>query len=446
MTNYPEMGLINVTTSKLYGAASNPWNKNDNPGGSSGGAAASAADGMVPLAGGNDAGGSIRIPASWTGLIGLKPTQGIITGDGSSIGAVNFAETKTMQDTNSLFESMLNPSKASQVPAAPTDLKGMTIAYTTKSPVGTPVSDDAVQAVQNAVSFLKSQGFNMVEVDSPVDGVKLMQTYFMSATSSGSTANFLINQKTKSNMTFDQVSPVTWALYQASLKLPANARTTYTNELALIDQQMTAFHQKYPLYLTPTTATTAPSNDDPAFLPEYVDQLKNIGSLDSPQQLQLIYDAWLHGLTKTPFTQLANFAGEPAISLPTYVSPSSGMPLGIQLEAGKNQDRLLLKMGDLFESHGLFKELSHQTPTPTPTPTPVNPTPNTPSSSSSSAISVSTSSSTPKSPVTPNYASTQPFIAYTLKKVYLYNQPTLLKMVGLRFIAKHLARIDQCSK
>lgn len=331
-----------------------------------------------------------------------------------------------MQDTDSLFESMLNPSKASQVPAAPTDLKGMTIAYSTKSPVGTTVSPDAVQAVQNAVSFLKSQGFNMVQVDSPVDGVKLMQTYYMAATSSGSNANYIINTKTKANMTFDQVSPMTWALYQASKKLPADFRTNYTNELSLIDQQMTAFHQKYPLYLTPTTATTAPRNDDPAFLPEYVNQLENIGSLDSPQQLQLIYDAWLHGLAKTPFTQLANFAGEPAISLPTYVSPA-GMPLGIQLEAGKNQDRLLLKMGDLFESHGLFKELSHQSPNPAPSPTPI-PSDNSAVVSSSSSSTSASSVSTPTLPTNDqNYAKEQSFVAYAVKKVYLYKSANFSK-------------------
>ncbi len=195
VTNFPEMGLINVTTSKLYGATSNPWNTDYNPGGSSGGAAASTADGIVPLAGGNDAGGSIRIPASWTGLIGLKPTQGIITGDSSTPAAVNFAETKTMEDTNLLFDSLLNPKKSDQVESAPTNLKGMTIAYSTKSPVGTPVSKDAVKAVERAVSFLRTKGFKPVEVGSPVDGQKLMQAYYLRATSSGSTANFIIKQK-----------------------------------------------------------------------------------------------------------------------------------------------------------------------------------------------------------------------------------------------------------
>lgn len=445
VTNFPEMGLINVTTSKLYGPASNPWNKADNPGGSSGGAAASVTDGMVPLAGGNDAGGSIRIPASWTGLIGLKPTQGVITGDSATPGAVNFAETKTMADTQALFNSLLNERSTSQVPAAPNQLKGMTIAYSTTSPVGTPVSEDAVQAVDQAVAFLKDQGFNMVKVTPPVDGVKLMQAYYLRATSSGSTANFIINQKTKQNMTFDQVSPMTWALYQASKKLPKDAIQTYNNELNLINQQMTAFHEKYPLYLTPTTATTAPGNDDPAFLPEYVEQLKTIGDLDSSQQMQLIYDAWLHGLSKTPFTQLANLSGEPAISLPTYVS-SQGMPLGIQLEAAKNQDRLLLKMGDLFETHGLFKELSHSSSQPSPA------SPTLPAQTNSSQSSVTSSSvissSSASSSMTDNHSSSeeptakpqkvnpQSFVIYAIKSVYLHKSADFSRHNQIVFYGK----------
>jgi len=420
VTNFPEMGLINVTTSKLYGSASNPWNTDYNPGGSSGGAAASAADGMVPLAGGNDAGGSIRIPASWTGLIGLKPTQGVITGDSSTPGAVNFAETKTMTDTTSLFNSLLNPKKADQVAEASSDLKGMTIAYSTKSPVGTPVSDDAVNAVKAAVTFLKSKGFNMVEVDSPIDGQKLMEAYYLRSTSSGSTANFIVNQKTKQNMTFDQVSPMAWALYQASKKLPKEATQTYQNELNHINQQMVEFHKTYPLYLTPTTATTAPRNDDPTFLPEYVEKIRNMDSLDSNQQMQLIYDAWLHGLSKSPFTQLANLSGEPAISLPTYVS-SSGLPLGIQFEAAQNQDRLLLKIGDLFEQNGLFKILTHTTKSPS---TEEN------SSASQSSTPTKESSST-KTPTKSTTTTIQKYgnihinsVVYATKKINLYRQST----------------------
>ena len=242
--------------------------------------------------------------------------------------------------------------------AVPKNIKKIPIAYSTKSPVGTPVSKDAVNAVKQAVSFLKSKGFKVVKANSPVDGVKLMHIYYLESTGTGTSANTLIKNATGRNMTFDDVSPMTWALYQADQKQPANADTTVQNELDLVNRQMTAFHKKYPLYLTPTTAVTAPKNTDPAYLPQNVDKLREIGSLDHDQQIQTIYDAWLHGLTKTPFTQLANLSGEPAISLPTYVSKQK-MPLGIQFEAAKGNDKLLLKVGAYFQDHRQFKMLDN---------------------------------------------------------------------------------------
>lgn len=351
-TNYPELGLTNVTTSKLYGPASNPWNTAYNPGGSSGGSAAAVTDNIVPLATGNDAGGSTRIPASWSGVIGLKPTSGMINGDSPTSPMASFAETKSMADTETLFNHMLSGKVVAN--ATPENLKQLTIAYSTKSPVETPVSQDAIDAVSQAVAFLRSQGFHLKEVDSPVDGKALMMAYYKSATGSGFAANSFAKSTLKRELLPDDGSPMTYALYEASKKLTSSDRQQVLQTIADTKRKMADFHLKYPLYLTPTTATTAPSNSDPAFLPEYVEKIKHISALSSSGQMQLIYDAWLHGLSKTPFTQLANVAGEPAISLPTYVS-ASGMPLGIQFEATKGQDRTLISIGKLFESSAKLK-------------------------------------------------------------------------------------------
>lgn len=361
-TNYPELGLINVTNSNLYGPAHNPWSLDRNPGGSSGGAAASVAAGIVPIATGNDAGGSLRIPASWSGVIGLKPTQGLIIGDSTTPSVVNFAETRDINDTVTLLKSLLNPKQAGTLKSLPQDLRSLKIAYSLVSPVGTPVSQDARAAVLNAVQFLRAQGFNVVEQDSPVDGVKLMQNYYLGALSDGSVANFLFQQKYHRNLTAEDVkaglvSPMTYALYEASRKAPKNARQQYQDGLATVYQQMAAFHQQYPIYLTPTTATTAPLNSDPAFLPADVAKLLQIKDLNFKDQMNLIYAAWLHGLSKTPFTQLANVAGEPALSLPTYVS-AAGLPLGIQLEGAPGSDLVLLALGKLFEDHHQFHFLN----------------------------------------------------------------------------------------
>lgn len=352
-TNYPELGLINVTDSNLYGPTHNPWDLTRNAGGSSGGAAASVAAGIVPIATGNDAGGSLRIPASWSGVIGLKPTQGIILGDSLTPSVVNFAETWRIDDTIKLFEGLMDPKRKSLLKEFPLKLQDLKIAYSLKSPVGSAVSPDAEKAVLNAVAFLRQQGFQVVEKDSPVDGVKLMRAYYLGALSDGTVANYLAQQKLHRNLqasdvTEHVVSPMTYALYEASKKAPKEIKQTYNNELALVAAQMKSFHEEYPIYLTPTTATVAPLNSDPAFLPADVAKILQMANMPFDQQMDVIYNAWYHGLSKTPFTQLANLAGEPALSLPTYVN-AQGLPLGIQLEGEKGSDLILLALGKLFE-------------------------------------------------------------------------------------------------
>ncbi len=362
-TNYPELGLINVTDSNLYGPAHNPWDLTRNAGGSSGGAAASVAAGIVPIATGNDAGGSLRIPASWSGVIGLKPTQGIILGDSLTPSVVNFAETRRIDDTIKLFEGLLDPKRKSLLKEFPLKLQDLKIAYSLKSPVGSVVSADAKAAILNAVTFLRQQGFQVVEKDSPVDGVKLMRAYYLGALSDGTVANYLAQQKLHRNLqasdvTEHLVSPMTYALYEASKKAPKETKQIYNNELVLVATQMKSFHEKYPIYLTPTTATVAPLNSDPAFLSADVAKILQMAKMTFDQQMDVIYNAWYHGLSKTPFTQLANLAGEPALSLPTYVN-AQGLPLGIQLEGEKGSDLILLALGKLFEEKGKLIFLSN---------------------------------------------------------------------------------------
>jgi len=362
-TNYPELGLINVTDSNLYGPAHNPWDLTRNAGGSSGGAAASVAAGIVPIATGNDAGGSLRIPASWSGVIGLKPTQGIILGDSLTPSVVNFAETRRIDDTIKLFEGLLDPKRKSLLREFPLKLQDIKIAYSLKSPVGSVVSADAKAAVLNAVTFIRQQGFQVVEKDSPVDGVKLMRAYYLGALSDGTVANYLAQQKLHRNLqasdvTEHLISPMTYALYEASKKAPKETKQIYNNELALVAAQMKSFHEEYPIYLTPTTATVASLNSDPAFLPADVAKILQMAKMPFDQQMDVIYNAWYHGLSKTPFTQLANLAGEPALSLPTYVN-AQGLPLGIQLEGEKGSDLILLALGKLFEEKGKLIFLSN---------------------------------------------------------------------------------------
>ena len=352
-SNYPQLGLKNVTDSTLYGPTGSPWNPNYQAGGSSGGSGAAVASGVVPVASGSDAGGSIRIPASWNGLVGLKPSRGIISGNAKTGQVVNFPLAKNMEDTTALFENLLT----SDINPTPANLTGIKVGYTTTSPVGTPVSDDAKQAVMNAVNFLNSKGFVTEEISIPVDGIKLMHGYYEMATASGSLANFLAKQTLKRSLHIDDVDPVTWALYKASElvhKEDLEKVNAYNDE---VKETMEALYKDYPLILTPTTASTAPGLTESLLTPEYAEQIKHIDELKTKdERMKVVYDQWLNSLAYTPFTQLANLTGQPAISLPTYVSKGN-LPLGIQFNAATNQDRLLLEIGKLFEENNQFKQL-----------------------------------------------------------------------------------------
>ncbi|MEK8006983.1 amidase family protein [Enterococcus faecalis] len=347
-TNYPELGWKNISDSKLYGVSVNPWNPNYYSGGSSGGAGASVAAAFVPIASGSDAGGSIRIPASWTGTVGLKPSRGVIIGNSNSAKGqtVHFGLSRTVADTNALFETLLTKK---DLPAGHLS-QAQPIAYTTESPAGTPVSAEAKEAVAEAVAFLKDQGYTLVEVKHPVDGERLMKNYYTVAAGSAGIADFMARQKLKRPLERNDVELLTWALFQTGKNITSEETTAAWTDIALQAQAMDEFYQQYPILLTPTTAATAPSIDNPLLKPEHAAQMEKIDQLSPAEQKQLIYDQWLTAFTYTPFTQQANLFGHPALSVPTYVS-KEGLPLGIQFNSALNEDRTLLQLGALFENN-----------------------------------------------------------------------------------------------
>lgn len=369
-TNFPEFGFKNITDSKLYGSARNPWDTSYSPGGSSGGAGAAVASGMVPIAAGSDGGGSIRIPASWSGVVGLKPTRGRVpvgpddwrSWQGAS---TSFALTNNINDTAMLLNQIQVVQSAAVFQTPKIDLsqldnwdKSIKIGYTTKSPVGTPVSDDAVIAVQQAVEFLEHQGFAVEEIDIPINGIEVMESHYLM--NAGETSAMFAGMSSAMGRSIrrDEMERLTWALYQTGNRVKA---AEYIDALNLWDQtayKMDLLHDKYPLVLTPTTAFTAPKVNDPLVSPEDYEKMYHINEMSSKQQREFIYEQWLPALTRSPFTQTANLTGEPAISLPTYVS-GDGLPLGIQFTAAKGREDLLLQMGKLFEVNQQFKLLSN---------------------------------------------------------------------------------------
>ncbi|WP_404409374.1 amidase [Jeotgalibacillus malaysiensis] len=360
-TNAPEFGLKNITEPKLHGASKNPLNYNHSPGGSSGGAASAIGTGMVPVAGASDGGGSIRIPASFSGLIGLKPTRGRMpVGPGAGRqwqgAAIDFFLTKSIRDTAGLLESMQVYQKAAAF-HTPLYTKGyknslnekvnFTVAYSISSPVGTPVSAGAEQAVLNTVERLRAAGFQCEEAMPSLDGKELMKQYYMM--NSGEMAAMIHNLERLLNrkLTIDDVEIESWALYQAGLKCSAG---DFSRSLSAWDQAsavMHDFHKKYDLYLTPAAAHTAPLIGQLEHSDTMQKSLELIETLSAQDQQALIYRMFEPSLTLTPYTQLANLTGQPAISLPLYTADND-LPIGVQLMAPKGNEHWLLNVSNIL--------------------------------------------------------------------------------------------------
>ena len=346
-TNYPELGTRNITDSKLFGPAGNPWDPSRNTGGSSGGSAGAVASGMVPIASGSDAGGSIRIPSSWTGLIGLKPTGHV----------VKFPLVKTIEDAKAYFEKT-ELSKPKTLVEPPKDLKKLKIAYTLKTPLkDLELSEVAKKAILETVAFLRKEGFTVEEVkEFPIDGYEGIKTYTVGGIGEES---YVVAVKGVTEENKRQLDPTTYGLGTSSYMGPnANTDISSVKPLSTFIDQMNAFYKKYDLFLVPTNAVTAPSNDkkvDPYIEPDIAEQLYNINKIKDPKErFNLLTKQWLPMTRRSPYTWVFNLSGNPAISLPTYLSDKN-LPFGVMFAAKDNSEKVLLEIGQYFQDKHQFK-------------------------------------------------------------------------------------------
>ena len=346
-TNYPELGTRNITDSKLFGPAGNPWDPSRNTGGSSGGSAGAVASGMVPIASGSDAGGSIRIPSSWTGLIGLKPTGHV----------VKFPLVKTIEDAKAYFEKT-ELSKPKTLVEPPKDLKKLKIAYTLKTPLkDLELSEVAKKAILETVAFLRKEGFTVEEVkEFPIDGYEGIKTYTVGGIGEES---YVAAVKNVTEENKRQLDPTTYGLGTSSYMGPnANTDVSSVKPLSTFIDQMNAFYKKYDLFLVPTNAVTAPSNDkkvDPYIEPDIAEQLYNINKIKDPKErFNLLTKQWLPMTRRSPYTWVFNLSGNPAISLPTYLSDKN-LPFGVMFAAKDNSEKVLLEIGQYFQDKHQFK-------------------------------------------------------------------------------------------
>lgn len=360
-TNVPEFGFKNISDSALHGPVNTPLDLARNAGGSSGGAAAALKAAMVPIVTASDGGGSIRIPASFNGLIGLKPTRGRMpVGPGQYRGwqgaSINFALTKSVRDTWSLLKSMqveqynapfILP-KLKEKELVPLN-KALRIAYTKRSPINQPLSNEAAEMMDQTMGKLESLGHELFEAEPAIDGIKAMQSYYI--VNAVETAAMMqdIEQTIARSIVREDMELMSWALYQAGLKVSG---VDYSKVLAHWDSMTAvseAFFDDYDVMLMPTVNGPAPLHDAFKLNDALMEQLQQIDAYPFAKQQELIWEMFEKSLAWTPFTQQMNLTGQPAVSLPLYQT-ADGLPIGAQFSAPKGGEYVLLQLAQQLEA------------------------------------------------------------------------------------------------
>jgi amidase len=344
-TTLPEYGILPVSEAPLFGPTRNPWDLGRTPGGSSGGAAAAVAAGIVPVAHGNDGGGSIRIPAACCGLVGLKPARGRISpapelGDSSL--SIDGVLTRTVADTAALLDVLegyeLGDATWAPAPEDPFALSAqidpgrLRIAATTSPPQPEASVDPlCAGAVADATELLRSLGHEVEEVDVPwhdeevrdLFGVVFSNHIALSIAYSGLIAG--------REPTAEDMEPMSWAIYSMIGKLDAISGMAASAQLQGFARRLITFLAPYDVLLTPALAERP--------LP--------LGTLDpgAPDPMATFTRSGLF----TPFTPIFNATGQPGISVPLYEG-TDGLPLGVQLVGRPAGEAQLLALATQLEA------------------------------------------------------------------------------------------------
>jgi amidase len=347
-TNTPELGILPTTESTAYGPARNPWNTDRSTGGSSGGSAAAVASGMVPIAHANDGGGSIRIPASCCGLVGLKPSRGRVSlapefGDFMSGLTTELVVARSVRDAAAVLEWVADPPPGEPYYAPDragpyTDEVGadagrLRIGVMTRPPGGQfDAHPDCVAAAEAVARLLESLGHD-VDASYPeaLDDEGYIEKFLVRWTSGVDYGLRYWERKTGQTIGRGDVEPVTWALAEQGR---AHSAATYLEAMEYaqeVGRRGAEWWAGHDLLLTPTMALP------PA-------QIGEIGNGDEENPLMPIVRATPFAI----FTAGFNSSGQPAISLPLHWS-GDDLPIGVQLVAAFGREDLLLRVAAQLE-------------------------------------------------------------------------------------------------
>jgi amidase/6-aminohexanoate-cyclic-dimer hydrolase len=344
-TNTPELGLCPSTEPRLFGPTRNPWSPGHSAGGSSGGAAAAVAAGIVPMAHATDGGGSIRIPASCCGLVGLKPTRarnpmGPDAGEGWSGASVGHAVTRTVRDSAALLDATAGPDLGdpywapppagpylAEVGRAPGRLR---IALATRPWNGKPVHPECAAAAVAAARLCEGLGHHVEEASPAIDAGLLGAA---TRTIVGANVRFQLEARAAAlgrELREDDVERETW---RRALDGDTMRAADYARSIAVMHRTGRAvarFFATHDVLLSPTMCQ-----------PPYP-----LGVLDGSSTDEAAFlDALLSSIG---FTSLFNASGNPAVSLPLHWS-AAGLPIGVQFAARFGDEATLFRLAAQIE-------------------------------------------------------------------------------------------------
>ncbi len=363
-TNTPEFGIKGITEPDAWGACKNPWNLKHNSGGSSGGSASAVAAGIVPIAGASDGGGSIRIPASYCGLFGLKPSRGRIPwgpnmSEAMHGAAVQHVLSKTVRDSAAMLDAthgedhnalfVIQRPNQRYLDAIQTPPKKLKIAFSYDSPINTEISKDAIQAIEQTVQLLQSLGHEVIEARPAIDGMQLAKDFI---TTWFSQFSFMLDEIKKQYPTQNgdfELDSLTLAAFGA--KTSAVEYIQNLSNWGIYVTQMNHFFDQYDLFLTPATASVAPKNGEiktPAWQKPILKALLGMGQAHLLARGKLVDQIVRENLKWVPYTQLANITGSPAMSVPLYWNKNN-LPLGSQFIAPFGREDRLLQLAKQLE-------------------------------------------------------------------------------------------------
>ena len=344
-TNLPEFGILPVTEPRRFGPTRNPWDPERTPGGSSGGAAAAVAAGMVPLAHGSDGGGSIRIPAACCGLVGLKPSRGRIS-RGPDLGDDFLVQdgvlTRTVAETAELLDVLAGyePGDATWAPppdepfarAAAREPGRLRIGVTTTPAIDVAEVDALCErALRDAAELLDSLGHDVEQVDPPWAGQNLLRAFtlvFGTPVAMGMTFGGQVSGREPSA---ELVEPLSWTIWEGIRQRTPLDYLLARTQLTAASRAIVALWRDYDAVVTPALAQRP----------------VRIGEIDSCSAEP--WEDFRRSGEFTPYTAIFNVTGQPAVSLPLFHG-DDGLPLAVQVAGRPAGEGQLLALAAQLEA------------------------------------------------------------------------------------------------